>query len=89
MTNAQSLGNRYEDIEVVFEQNNVDVGVVTESWFSDDMPEDQLNISNYNLFSQPRKKHGGEAIYVKEDIYLHPYGKHSRPTYARMFMVKN
>jgi hypothetical protein len=33
MTNAQSLGNKFEDIEVVFEQNNVEVGVVSESWF--------------------------------------------------------
>ena len=31
----------FENIEVVFEQNCVDVGVVTESWFSNKMPENQ------------------------------------------------
>ena len=70
MTNAQSLGNKFEDIEVVFEQNSVDVGVVTVSWFSNNMPENQLDINNYNLFSKHRKEKGGGgvAIYVKEDI---------------------
>ena len=70
MTNAQSLGNKFEDIEVVFGQNSVDVGVVTESWFSKNMPENQLDINNYNLFSKHREEKGGGgvAIYVKEDI---------------------
>ena len=70
MTNAQSLGNKFEDIEVVFEQNSVDVAVVTESWFSNNMPENQLDINNYNLFSKHREEKGGGgvAIYVKEDV---------------------
>ena len=70
MTNAQSLGNKFEDMEVVFEQNSVDVGVVTESWFLNNMPENQLDINNYNLFSKHREEKGGGgvAIYVKEDV---------------------
>ena len=46
MTNAQSLGNKFEYIEVVFEQNGVNVGVVTEPWFSNNMPENQLAINS-------------------------------------------
>ena len=72
MTIEQSLGNKFEDIEVVFEQNGVDVSVITESWFSNNMPENQLAINSnvYNLFSKHReeKRGGGVAIYVKEDI---------------------
>ena len=74
MTNAQSLGiKKFEDIDVVFEQNNV-AGVVTESLFKNDMPVNQLNISNYTFSPSlgKIKDGGGVAIYVKEDVPASP-----------------
>ena len=69
-TNAQSLGNKFDDITIVCQQNNVDVAVVTETWFTSNMTENQLSIPSFNLFSTPRKfdvhgkkSGGGVAIY--------------------------
>ena len=74
-TNAQSLGNKFDDITIVCQQNNVDVAVVTETWFTSNMTENQLSIPSFNLFSTPRKfdvhgkkSGGGVAIYVNDDI---------------------
>ena len=38
MTNAQS-SNKFEEVEVVFEQKSMEVGVITESWFKEEMNE--------------------------------------------------
>ena len=45
--------------------------VVTESWFSNNILENQVDISNCNLVSTPLQEEKGDgcvAIYVKEDI---------------------
>lgn len=70
MTNAQSIGNKFEEAEIIFGQNEIDIGVITETWFSNKMPENQLDIPNYILFSKCRsgKRGGGVGIYVKDDI---------------------
>ena len=70
MTNAQSLGNKFDEAAVIFEQNLVDIAVITESWFSNNIPEHQLNFGGYTMFSKHREhqRGGGVAIYVKEDI---------------------
>ena len=34
MTNAQSLGNKMDEVDVILRQENIDIAVVTESWFS-------------------------------------------------------
>ena len=72
--NAQSLVNKLEEAEVVFTQYDIDIGIVSESWFSHDIPENQLQISNFNMYSNPRvgKKGGGVAIYVHETIPATP-----------------
>ena len=70
MTNAQSTVNKLEEAEIVFEQQQVDIGIITESWFSSKIPENYVNIPGYNLYSKPRgqKGGGGVAAYVHEDI---------------------
>ena len=46
------------------------IGVITESCFSPNIPDNQLNINGYNVFSKCRdRKHGGGvAVYTKEGI---------------------
>ena len=91
MTNAQSLGNKFVEVEVVFEQNSVDVGFITESWFKEEMNENQLNISNCNLFSQPqrgKKGGGGVAVYVREDIPAYPINDIAGPPELECLWVK-
>ncbi len=70
LTNAQSLGNKFEEVEILFDHHKVDIGVITESWFSPNMPEEQLNITGYNLFYKCRdkKKGGGVAVYVRDEV---------------------
>ena len=48
----------------------MDIGIITESWFSSKIPENYVNIPGYNLYSKPRgqKGGGGVAAYVHEDI---------------------
>ena len=70
MTNAQSIVNKLEEADIVFEQQQVDIGIITESWFSSKIPENYVNIPGYNLYSKPRgqKGGGGVAAYVHEDV---------------------
>ncbi len=88
--NAQSLNNKFEEAEVIFNQNQIDIGVVTESWFSTNIPENQLNIPNYNLHSKPRtgKGGGGVALYVKEDIPSTPFEDITVPPELECMWIK-
>ena len=88
MTNAQSLGNKFDDIGVVFDQNNVDVGVVTESWFKDYMPVNQLGVSNYNLFTQSREHKDGGGVNVKEEVPASPIADIEVPPELECLWVK-
>ena len=70
MTNAQSLVNKCDEAAITFNQHEVSIGVITESWFSPNIPDNQLNINGYNVFSKcrDRKRGGGVAVYTKEGI---------------------
>ncbi|XP_072050129.1 uncharacterized protein [Amphiura filiformis] len=90
MTNAQSLGNKFEEAEVVLQLNNVDICVITETWFSSNIPENQLSIPSYNLFFKDRdsKRGGGVGIYVKDDIPATTFDKIKVPTELECIWVK-
>ena len=47
LTNAQSLVNKLDEAEVIFKQNNIDICIISETWFHSDLPEHVLNINNY------------------------------------------
>ena len=70
MTNAQSLVNKFDEAEITFNQHEVSIGVITESWFSPNIPDNQLNINGYNVFSKCRDRKRGDsvAVYTKEGI---------------------
>ncbi|XP_072051828.1 uncharacterized protein [Amphiura filiformis] len=70
MTNARSLVNKLDEASVIFELNNVDIAVVSESWFKSTIPDHQVDLGGYTLFSKSRehKRGGGVAIYVRQDI---------------------
>ncbi|XP_019614010.1 PREDICTED: uncharacterized protein LOC109461971 [Branchiostoma belcheri] len=50
----KSLANKLEEYQCIMLDNNVDVGVVSETWFSPDMAESCLSIDGYTLFSKCR-----------------------------------
>ena len=70
LSNTQSLMNKFDEAKIVFEQQSVDVGVITESWFKSSFEEHQLNISGYELFTKSRDnmRGGGVAVYVRDSL---------------------
>ena len=72
LTNARSLSNKIDDLELVIDSNKVEVAVVTETWFNDA----SIYISNipkYTTLSKSRtkKRGGGVAIFVKDNLSAH------------------
>ena len=70
LTNTRSLVNKFDEMEIVLQQEIIDVAVITESWFHPLLPEHMLAIDGYNLFSKCRThvKGGGVAVYVRSHI---------------------
>ena len=68
-TNAQSMGNKQEELELLIHQNKYDIIGITETWW-DETYDWNVVIGGYNLFqrNRPSKKGGGVALYIK-DIY--------------------
>ncbi len=69
MTNAQSVNNKMDELEVILRQEQIDICVITETWFKPDMPSSQTDINGFSMFSKSRdSRGGGVAIYVKNSI---------------------
>lgn len=67
--NAQSLNNKIDEFRLVFENSNVDVVCVSETWFTDSTPDSLIGLSGYTVFRSDRVRHaGGVAIYVKKNL---------------------
>ncbi len=47
--NPTSVENMFDEIGVVMQQNQVNVGCVTESWFKSDIPDELFNIERYGI----------------------------------------
>ena len=56
----------------MIEQHKSDIILVTETWLTDDVPDQSVNITGFNLTRKDRTigRGGGVAIYVKETIPL-------------------
>jgi len=66
-TNAQSLGNKQGELEILTQENKYDVIGITETWW-DDAYSWNTELKGYNLFKRNRlnKRGGGVALYVRE-----------------------
>jgi len=77
--NARSFcGNKVDYARYVFENSNIDVLLVSETWWLNDLCDSNFMINGYRLFRNDRsssnengtaKKGGGVAIYCKQHIY--------------------
>ena len=66
-TNARSMGNKQEELEVIVWQANYDLAAITETWW--DHSQDWSTVMDgYKLFRRDRqgRKGGGGALYIKE-----------------------
>ncbi|TRZ25108.1 hypothetical protein HGM15179_002011 [Zosterops borbonicus] len=66
-TNARSMGNKQEELEVMVQQQSCDVVTITETW-RDDSHSWSTALNGYELFRRDRKgrRGGGMALYIKK-----------------------
>ena len=78
MTNARSLNNKIEELEVMISSNKVDIAVITETWFTEATAQ-IANISNFTTFSKSRttKRGGGVAVFAKDHLSTHELPNHN------------
>lgn len=75
VTNPQSLTNCFDEFVEVVNQNQPDVVVVSETWFSETRPASQFQVNGYRMFNDDREgRGGGVAVYARES--LDPYEVH-------------
>ncbi len=70
-TNHTSVENMFDEICVVMQQNEVDVGCVIELWFKSDMPDELFNIEGYGIplrNDHVGRKGGGRFAYVRSNM---------------------
>ncbi|TRZ10882.1 hypothetical protein HGM15179_016231 [Zosterops borbonicus] len=66
-TNAHSMGNKQEELEVMVQQQSYDVVAITETWWNDSCSWSTA-LNGYRLFRRDRKgrRGGGVALYIKK-----------------------
>ncbi|KAI8517689.1 hypothetical protein Bbelb_037060 [Branchiostoma belcheri] len=71
VSNTRYLRNKMEEFQYVLQENNIQVAIVSETWFTPEQPEEMSNIDGFTLFSKPRpiQTGGGVAIYVCDKFY--------------------
>ena len=69
-TNARSLSNKLDELDLVLQANNVGIAGISETWCTSDMPDEALAINGYNIVRRDRefRRGGGVMCYVRSDI---------------------
>ena len=72
LSNARSLTNKVNELEVLKASYRADLIFVTETWLADTVPDGIVNVSGLNIVRRDRLcgRGGGVAIYVNHDIPL-------------------
>lgn len=67
--NAQSLKNKMEEFRYTFENSNIDVICVSETWFQPELQDSIFAVNGYQLYRADRgRRGGGVAVYVRCDF---------------------
>lgn len=69
ITNVRSLMPKVDELDVIAQANAVDIVTVTETWLTNEIPDEAPSISNYNFFRKDRHNlmkscGGGVGIYI-------------------------
>jgi exonuclease III len=77
------------ELVVVIEQHKSDVILVTKTWLTNDVPDQSVNITGFNLTRKDRTtgRGGGVAIYVKETIPLKVRSDRSNEDYECLWII--
>ena len=78
LTNARSLNNKLEDLQLVLSVNSVDIAAVTETWLND-ITLQSANIPGFHCSAKCRdgRRGGGVAVYTKESFNAQILSNHS------------
>lgn len=70
LTNPRSLVNKLDELQATLLTNRVDIAAISESWFTQDHPEELLSIDGFIHYSKRRSecRGGGVSVYIKDDI---------------------
>ena len=70
LINARSILHKKEELEVVISHDRPDVILITETWLSDSVPDEVVNIPKFCVVRNDRQfgRGGGVQIYIRESI---------------------
>ena len=71
LTNIRSLRYKTDELEAELLNNNIDICCITESWLTDDIPTESVNIDGYVCYRHDRtdgRQAGGVVCYVRQDL---------------------
>ena len=69
VSNIRSIAPKIDELECVVNQNDSDIVCITETWLSDEIPDNAIAMHGFSLFRKDREKRGGGvAIFVKSNI---------------------
>lgn len=67
--NIRSLAPKIDELECVTNLNNADIVCITETWLSEEIPDNYVSLADFSLFRRDRHtRGGGVAIYVNPSI---------------------
>ena len=65
VSNTRSLASKISELQCVPTQNSADIVCITETWLTDNIINDAVSLSGYNLFRKDRRSRGGGiAVYI-------------------------
>ena len=64
--NARSLLPKLDDLKGIIETESPDIICIVETWLSSDILDNELAVSNYQIFRRDRNRHGGGVM-----MYVH------------------
>ena len=73
--NARSILNKIDELEIYIKEEDLDLVGITETWLTEEILTSEVNMEGFTLLRKDRKdlvkkRGGGVAIYVKNDIKI-------------------
>ena len=70
LVNARSIFNKKEELEVIISHDKPDVILITETWLSDSVTDEVVNIPKFCVVRNDRQigRGGGVQVYMRESI---------------------
>ena len=71
VTNVQSIIDKTDELECVLTNNNIDIACITESWLTENIPTEAINIPGYKCYRHDRedgRRGGGVLGYVNTGL---------------------